>query len=677
MNIKIVIFLIAMASVISSCKTIETQFDKFTKTKILNQNNHPPLTVNPAPNLPTATNPSLERPQMGEPIDRIYPPISKSMKPTDPNRNVSSPVAGRLSLELDQVGLREALKIILGDLLRLNYVLTSNIKGQVTLKTVKPLTRKQMLAMLESLLELNGLKSVQQDGIVKILPSAGATKFSTGLFANSDRPGHGIEIASLKHVSSLQMVKLLSPIVAEGAVIPVDGAKDIIFINGSQKDREAVKMALTILDVDHMAQQHVAIFGLVHSKPDTIIGELRQVFQSNGDSVIRLTPIKRLNALLVIAPNNRYIRRAQTWIKRLDKTLDADERRLFVYFVKHGDAGNLVKTLKGAFSELSDSRQLSQQNTSDEIAKKTEINKTRINGRPSFNSDASSNSILVWATGREYDLISEVLAKLDIAPLQVLIEGTVLEVSLQNNLRYGLKYLIEAGEFQSLFTQDNAATVTPILPGFGAIIGGANNTKIVIDALSELTNVRVVSSPQLLVMDGGTARLHVGDQVPIIRRSSSANTSEDNRITNEIEYRNTGVTLDVTPSVKASGIVTLKISQEVSDVVRTNSSNIDSPTIQQRQVVSTASLPSGTTVLLAGLIREINSGAETGLPFLHQIPGIGSLFGATGDTTQRTELVVLITPKVMRGKAEVENATSNILKKYQSLINSNATGKLQ
>ena len=144
-----------------------------------------------------------------------------------------------------------------------------------------------------------------------------------------------------------------------------------------------------------------------------------------------------------------------------------------------------------------------------------------------------------------------------------------------------------------------------ILPGFGVTFGGQNTTKLVIDALSEITDVRVVSSPQLLVMDGGTARLHVGDQVPIITRTSSSTATDDNRITNEIEYRDTGVTLDITPKVKSSGTVTLNISQTVSDVVRTSSSEINSPTIQQRQVTSTASLQSGTTALLAGLIREV------------------------------------------------------------------------
>ena len=192
--------------------------------------------------------------------------------------------------------------------------------------------------------------------------------------------------------------------------------------------------------------------------------------------------------------------------------------------------------------------------------------------------------------------------------------------------------------------------------------------QVIIDALSELTDVRVVSSPQLLVMDGGTARLHVGDQVPIVKRSSATPAADNDRIINEIEYRNTGVTLDVTPTVKASGIVNLKISQAVSDVITTSSSNIDSPTIQQRQVTSSASLPSGTSVVLAGLIREVTNDSSSGLPLLHNLPGLGFLFGVKGDSSQRTELLIIITPKIIKRKSELELNTHKILKKYKNLF---------
>jgi general secretion pathway protein D len=285
--------------------------------------------------------------------------------------------------------------------------------------------------------------------------------------------------------------------------------------------------------------------------------------------------------------------------------------------------------------------------------------------------DEHSNALLIWATRREYDVIAEVLAKLDITPLQVLIEGTVIEIALRDRLRYGLQYFLEVGDVSSIFTRDDSrTTVDPTVPGFGVTIEGSNNSRLVIDALSDLTDVRVVSSPQLLVVDGGTARLHVGDQVPIVTRSSSTAVTDDTRVVNEIEYRDTGVTLHVTPKIKSSGLVSLEIIQEVSSVARTISSNIDSPTIQQRRINSTAAVEDGATVLLAGLIRERDDDLENGIPGLHKLPVIGKLFGTTDSDRQRTELIVLITPRVIRDKDDARGVTRDLLRRYQGVLDS-------
>ena len=194
------------------------------------------------------------------------------------------------------------------------------------------------------------------------------------------------------------------------------------------------------------------------------------------------------------------------------------------------------------------------------------------------------------------------------------------------------------------------------MPGFSASVGGPNSTKVIIDALSELTDVRVVSSPQLLVMDGGTARLHVGDQVPIVKRSSATTGADNDRIVNEIEYRNTGVTLDVTPTVKGSGLVNHKISQEVSDVITTSSSNIDSPTIQQRQVTSDASLPSGTSVVLAGLIREVSNDSSSGIPLLTTYLDLAFFLASKGTPANGQSCLSLSRPKLSNGKANFKQA---------------------
>jgi general secretion pathway protein D len=238
-----------------------------------------------------------------------------------------------------------------------------------------------------------------------------------------------------------------------------------------------------------------------------------------------------------------------------------------------------------------------------------------------------------------------------------------------------LQYFLEVGDVSAIFSRDDSrTTVNPTVPGFGVTIEGSNNSRLVIDALSDLTDVRVVSSPQLLVLDGETARLHVGDQVPIVTRSSSTAVTDDTRVVNEIEYRDTGVTLHVTPKIKSSGLVALEITQEVSSVVRTNSSNIDSPTIQQRRVNSTAAVENGATVLLAGLIRERDDDLENGIPGLHTLPVIGKLFGTTDSDRRRTELIVLITPRVIRDQDDAKDVTRDLLRRYEGVLESVGRG---
>ena len=661
MKIKKVIFCLICCSAILSCQTAgKVQKYKSAITK-------PTISSNTDQNKKNQAKKNRADQSKSKDATFVYSPavpIEKNKTAKSSSKNLTP---GHLSLELDEVRIGQAIKIILGDLLKQTYVLPPNIKGRVTLKTARPLTKEQMYAMLQSVLKLNNLSLRMSGDLLEIIPIPMIGNSVKQFTRAQDLRGHVIEAIPLRHISVKQMTKLITPLISNTMSIPPSNANDVILIAGTAEDRKTARKAITFLDIDQMARQHIGLFKLKNSAPKEVISELKQIFHPNGGSIVSFTGIKRLNAILAIAPSENYIQRAKTWVKRLDKTINADQRRLFVYFVKHGVAGDLVKTLKGVFAGNPNKQNSVNQNTnqsSDSISTNEDILSNEL---PRFNSDKKSNSILIWATGKEYELISEVLIKLDMMPSQVLIEGTVLEVTLKNDLRYGLKYLIEAGEFQSIFTREGA-NVSSTLPGFSASIGGPNSTKVIIDALSELTDVRVVSSPQLLVMDGGTARLHVGDQVPIVKRSSATTAADNDRIINEIEYRNTGVTLDVTPTVKASGIVNLKISQAVSDVITTSSSNIDSPTIQQRQVTSSASLPSGTSVVLAGLIREVTNDSSSGLPLLHNLPGLGFLFGVKGDSSQRTELLIIITPKIIKRKSELELNTHKILKKYKNLF---------
>ncbi len=291
--------------------------------------------------------------------------------------------------------------------------------------------------------------------------------------------------------------------------------------------------------------------------------------------------------------------------------------------------------------------------------------------------DATTNSLVIWAAPRDYRKIRKALEQLDILPLQVLIEATVAEVTLNNELRYGVEWFFHSGDFSASFSRLDTGLVNGLFPGFSALFQGGDVTAV-LNALESVTNVDVVSSPHLLVLDNQTARIQVGDQVPITVQQATSVTNPDAPIVNSIELRDTGVILSVTPRVNASGLVVMELQQEVSNVARsaqqTTTSEQSTPTIAQRQISSTVAVQSGETIALGGLIQDNQTNSRSGVPFLSRLPIIGPLFGTRDHTKDRTELLVLLTPRVIRGVAEARAVTDEMRRRLQSVAP--LTGKL-
>jgi len=289
---------------------------------------------------------------------------------------------------------------------------------------------------------------------------------------------------------------------------------------------------------------------------------------------------------------------------------------------------------------------------------------------PRIIADQRNDAMIILATAREYDMIESTLDRLDISPLQVLIEATIAEVTLNDQLRYGLRYAFDASSGdntnQLTFSDLPGGTVGEEFPGFSYLFD-SGDARVTLSALDEITDVTVVSSPQLMVLDNQSARLQVGDQVPVPVQQSVATQDPDAPIVNSIQFEDTGVILNVTPHVNASGQVVLDVTQEVSDVVQTTSSGIDAPTIQQREITSSVAVQTGETIALGGLIQDRSTDTETGIPLLMQIPWLGNLFKSRTISNERTELLVLLTPKVVRDPGEARAVTKELRRRLQGL----------
>jgi general secretion pathway protein D len=286
--------------------------------------------------------------------------------------------------------------------------------------------------------------------------------------------------------------------------------------------------------------------------------------------------------------------------------------------------------------------------------------------------DDSTNSLVVRALPDDYRKIREAIERLDTLPLQVLIEATVAEVTLTDDLRYGVEWFFRSGDFEATFSQQQAANapVVGAFPGFSALFSNAD-VRVVLSALEAVADVNVISSPQLLVLDNQTARLQVGDQVPITVQQATPITGDVNTIVNSIELRDTGVILTVTPRVNAGGLVILEIQQEVSNVVRAETvtqSELATPTISQRLVSSTVAVQSGQTIALGGLITDNRTRRRNGVPILSSIPIIGVLFSTRSTNNARTELLVLLTPRVIDSAERAQAVTDELRRRLTGIL---------
>ncbi len=283
-----------------------------------------------------------------------------------------------------------------------------------------------------------------------------------------------------------------------------------------------------------------------------------------------------------------------------------------------------------------------------------------------------NNALLIYATPDEDDRVEAMLRKIDILPLQVRIDATIAEVSLDDALQYGTQFFFKSGGINGVLSTGAASGVTSLasvalnssFPGFVIGGSGAGGAPFAIQALQAVTKVQVLSSPQLMVLDNETARLQVGALVPYLTTSSQSTLVANATIVNSVQYQPTGVILQVTPRINSGGLVTLDIAQEVSAVIPASAnaggSSINSPTFSERNVTSRVVIQDGQTVGLAGLISDNVTRTSSGIPWLKDIPLLGLLAGTQNNARSRTELLVLITPHVVHDQLDARTLTQDL-----------------
>lgn len=600
-------------------------------------------------------------------------------------------------VNFEQAPLAEVVHSILGETLGLDYVIEHPIKGEITLRTRSPIPRDQLLPILESLLRNNNVLMIRGPEDRFFISGAANARTTVPSFESSAAGGFSNVIIPLQYISAAEMAEILKPVAPSDAFVRVDGRRNLLILAGTQLQLEGWLDIVTTFDIDQLAGVSVGIFPLTNSTAEEIFLELEQILaETSGDtpgagliSMVRVMPVERLNSIMVVSPRANYIRTVGEWIDALDSIEDeGSEPTLHVYPVKNGNAAQLATLLSTIYADSrtgggagGPTRQgvapgMTQSSTGGLSSDMPQRNGTSSAGQgASFDlgdgirvvSDDFNNSLLVLATPYEYQKIERTLLKLDVVATQVLIEASIIEVTLTDGLEYGLEWAFDnnlGGGDTGRGVLDLGGGLGPNVPGFSyTVADSASAVKAVVNALAEKSLINVISTPSVMVLDNHTAAIHVGDQQPI--RSASTITTGGN-VQNSIQYKDTGVKLEVTPSVNDGGLVTLDIDQSITDV-----GPVDAATGQrsflERNVSSRVAIRSGESVVLGGLIRDNESQGRSGVPLLMDIPGLGALFSTTNTVSSRTELLIFISPRVVEGLQDLRDLNAEMRDRMKGL----------
>ena len=624
---------------------------------------------------------------------------------------------GDVTLNFADADVREVVRTILGDILKVNYIIDPKVEGTITVQTSRPLARSFLLSTLESILRVNGAVLVREGEVYRIVPWKDALTGSAPLRPRARpgarEPGFGVEIVPLRYIAAAEMEKILISFAPKESILKADPARNLLILAGTRAERATLLDAIELFDVDWLSGMSFGLFPLQNANVKDLAGELEKVFGKEGETplggLVRFVPVERLNAVMVISPQPAYLEQARIWVERLDQSADATSPRVYVYYVQNGRAADLAAVLNDIFGgrrapeapvRLAPGREPVTLRA-EAVAPRAPARRTVQGMAPAGGArqpepraapapaappaaapgegialageaeiriiaDEANNALVILATPADYRMVEAALKKLDIVPLQVLIEATIAEVTLTDDLRYGLQWFFKSGNFSATLSEVDTGAAAQIFPGFSFLFA-TPDARIVLNALDEVTDINVISSPQLMVLDNQTARLQVGDQVPFATQST-VSTEDPTLSVNIIQQLDTGVILSVTPRVNAGGLVIMEIEQEVSDAVTTVTSTIDSPTIRQRKITSTVAIQSGQTVALGGLIQDDDTRSKSGIPILHDLPLIGPLFGTTDTSSTRTELLILITPRVIRNQAEARAVTDELRRRLRAVV---------
>ena len=592
-------------------------------------------------------------------------------------------------------------------ILDFNYLIDPEVRGATTIFLDTEMSRREMWQLFVQILRLSGAYCYIDGDVVNIIPFSKLPQQKRLSIGNAPDENSEALFYELKNGSSKKILPGLKPFLSKGASVLDISRQNALLIIDTPSNIPKLYRLLKMLDVKNKNGWQRSVIYCKNISPSQISKELEEIMPILGFPIsdgkkpepgaIILTSLDRLQVIVASAANKEALQELERWIKLLDRSDTGEQERVYVYKVFNGKASELIQALsiifntegttmaassKGSNGGARQFKASSPKRASDK-QKKERKDESIFEIPVRIFADAVNNRLVIRTTPRTYAMVRALLTRLDTVPAQVLLQVMIAEVTLDNANNFGVEF---SHKGYSTKTVNSLATNYKNMGPAGAarnyglsyLLESRNNkdTFMNLQALAGRTQVKVISSPQLLVKSHTEAKISIGDKVPIITSEitdTQSSTPNNTSLKREVQYQDTGIILNITPHVTKGNLIEIELEQIVSDAIPTTSSSIDSPTIQERVLKTAMSLRNGKTVIIGGLIREKSEDTLESLPMIIDIPFLRHLTGNTIKSTKRIEMLIFITGYIIQEDTELDRLITRyrksveILKKIQPL----------
>ncbi len=604
-------------------------------------------------------------------------------------RPVQTPSEDIVALNYEQADLRDILTEM-ADTLDISMVIDPTIADRVSLRTAqnRPLSYDDIWPLLRLLVRENGILLEQVGNVwyarkaVTNVPLEITTPDVSGVASRV------MQITPLTHVSSASAIELLTPLLQPDGTVTRIANSNTVAVTATPSQLNRINELLDLIDDDPFQSQGIQLYPLTHASATDVAQELKDllILIEGPSPAYQVQGLDRINALLVTAPASRGFDEITRWIRILDADRQEQAEQLFQYRVKNLNAVDLATTLGEVFQRedsteprdlLTDTLQLVDLanplvTTSEPPATMVSANTGGFSVAISANiqvtivADESTNSLLIRANPRDYRQLLATISQLDVAPLQVMINAVIAQIVLSEDSSFGVDWS-RVLENAGVGTATNVSTGFLPTTGLGgllfnrAFIDGAARVDATLEAIAVNNDVRLLARPSLTVINNMEGLIRIGAEVPV---QLGETIGVGGSSTTNIQYRPTGIELNITPRINVDGVVNLTIRQELSSV--SESSGVgNNPIFENQEIETTVVVRDGENVVLGGLIQSSNNAFNTGVPYLNRVPGLGRLFSYQRDNDERRELFIVLRPEIVNLDSQTNDNFRAILSRFE------------